>query len=249
MADPNALGSEMPFTHHLAELRQRLSRALLGMCVATIITYNWSELLFAMLTGPIRDSFTDFELIGTGPSEAFVCKLKVSIAAGILISAPYSFYQLWLFILPGLHENERRFAVPFILGSTLFFLLGTGFCFYVVLPFAFQFFSEEFVSIGVRPNIRIGEYLGFVMKMCLVFGVVFELPILSYFLARMKMLTHTFLLKNLRYAIVIIFIVAAILTPPDVVTQCLLAVPLVIIYGMCIAVAYYTAPRETPPQG
>lgn len=239
--------AEMPFTHHLAELRARLLRIFLGVSVMTIVTYNWAEALFAFLTGPIRGSFGDFELIGTGPSEAFVCKLKVAIAAGVLLSCPYTFYQLWLFVVPGLHDHEKKFALPFIVGTSLCFILGTAFCFYVVMPFAFQFFFEEYVSIGVRANIRIGEYLSAIVKMCLVFGGVFELPILSFFLARMRLLSHEFLLKNFRYAVVIIFIVAAILTPPDVVTQCLLAAPLLVIYGLCIGVAKYATPKPSTP--
>ena len=232
----------MPFLEHLSELRKRLIQVLLGVCVTTVITYNWSNVLFNFLTIPIRAAFENLELIGTGPTDAFVSKLKVGLTAGLVLSSPWSFYQLWLFILPGMHEKERRFAKPFIALSTLCFVSGLAFCFYLVLPVAFAFFSDEFLSVGVQPQIRIGEYLGFVVKLCLVFGVIFELPIVAYFLARMGMLSHKMLLGNVRWAIVGIFIIAGILTPPDVVSQCLLAAPLLVIYGLCIGVTYYAHP-------
>ena len=226
--------SEMPFIEHLAELRTRIMHAAIGVLIGTSLSYFWVESLFAMLTEPIRGSFTNLELIGTGPADAFVCKLKIGVAAGILLSCPWIFYQLWLFVAPGLHETERRFAAPFVAFSSSFFLAGCAFCFYLVLPVAFRYFSDEFVSVGVRPSIRIEEYLPFVVKMCLVFGGVFELPIGCYFLARMGLITHAGMIKNFRYAVVVIFIVAAILTPPDVVSQCMLAGPLLVIYGLCI---------------
>lgn len=256
MAAENALG-EMPFREHLAELRNRLIKGVVGLFVATLLAYNWASECFAFVIAPLRSyianaqaaaavsgSMQRIELIGTGPTEAFVVKLKVAIAFGILLSSPWSFYQLWRFIAPGLHEHERQYAIPFVLASTLLFLLGSAFCFYGVFPFAFAFFFEEFESIGVTPSIRIGEYLGFTMKLVLVFGLIFELPLVSYFLTRFRLLTHSWLLKNFRYAVVIIFIVAGILTPPDVVTQLLLAGPLLVIYGVCIGIAYYFAPRE-----
>jgi sec-independent protein translocase protein TatC len=240
-------GTEMPFLQHLAELRTRLLRIIIGGSVATMLTYQYADVLFIWLTIPIRGSFEQLELIGTGPAEAFIAKLKVGVAAGLVLSAPYSFYQLWLFVAPGLHEHERRFTLPFVLLSTLFFLCGIFFCFHIVLPVAFAYFSGEFVSVGVHPNIKIGEYFDFVTKMCLVFGVIFELPIVAYFLARMKLLSHKALLSRFRYSLVGIFVVAGILTPPDVVSQMLLAGPLLVIYGMCIGVTYYAYPKESAP--
>jgi sec-independent protein translocase protein TatC len=242
MASHDNPTAEMPFLQHLSELRKRLLFAISGIAVVTLITYSWADALFLFLTQPIQNSFSNMEFIGTGPADAFLCKLKVGVAAGIVLSSPFSFYQLWLFIAPGLHEHERRMALPFIFLSTLFFLCGISFCFFSVLPVAFSFFSEEFVSVGVHPNIRMDEYLGFVIKMSLVFGSIFELPIVAYFLARMKLISHTGLLKHFRYAIVGIFVIAGILTPPDVVSQCLLAGPLLIIYGLCIGIAYYVNP-------
>ena len=255
MAANNTLG-EMPFREHLSELRNRLIKVVGGVFVATLLAYNWAAECFAFVIAPLRWYIAQantaaattgvaqrIELIGTGPTEAFVVKLKVAIAFGVLLSSPWSFYQLWRFIAPGLHEHERRYALPFVFASTALFLIGSAFCFYGVFPFAFEFFFDEFASIGVTPSIRIGEYLGFTIKLVLVFGLIFELPLASFFLTRFRLLTHTWLLRNFRYAVVVIFIVAGILTPPDVVTQLFLAGPLLVIYAVCIGIAYYFAPK------
>ena len=249
--------SEMPFTEHLAELRDRIIKSLLCILVASVICFAWAEPLFMFLTDPLYDALDAinrslsekdkqvvFKFIGTGPAEAFIVKLKVAIGAGILLASPLLFYQLWQFIVPALHKHEQRFAVPFVFFSTVFFLAGASFCFIVVLPFAFNFFLKEYASIGVAPDLKIGEYLSFTIRILLIFGLVFELPVFSYFLARMRLLTHRWLLNKGRYAIVGMFIVAAMLTPPDVITQCLLAVPLLVLYAICIAVTYLAYPKE-----
>lgn len=233
---------EMPFLDHLRELRGCLVRMLIGIAVGMCLCLAWSEVLFQLLTYPVRIGFLGAKLIGTGPADAFIIKLKVAAFAGMLLSSPWSFYQLWRFISPGLHEHERKHAMPFVLCASIFFLSGVTFCFTIVLPYAFSFFNAEYQSLGVSPDLRIGEYLSFVLTLCFVFGGMFELPVLSYFLARMGILHYQWLIKNLRYAIVIIFIIAAILTPPDVVSQMLLAIPMLILFGMCIGIAYAFGP-------
>lgn len=230
---------DMPFLEHLGELRDRVSAILIGALVAAVVCYYWATELFHFLTSPLLGAAHAVEFIGTGPAEAFIVKMKVAVAAGVVLSSPLSFYQLWKFVSPGLLESERKFALPFVFCSTIFFLSGVAFCFYLVLPIAFQFFEAEYVSIGVKPQIKIGEYLGFVLKLMIVFGGVFELPILSYFLARTGILTHQWLLKHVRVAIVVIFIAAAIFTPPDVISQLLLALPLLAIYGLAIVICIY----------
>lgn len=228
----------MPFTQHLEELRDRLTKALIAVFVASIVCFFFISDIFKVITGPLSESFENASLIGTGPADAFIVKLKLAIAAGVILALPFCFSQAWGFIKPGLHDNERKYATPFVILSTLFFISGVVFCFELILPFAFSFFAEEFLSLGVNPTIKIDQYFSFVLKLLLVFGVVFELPILSFFLARLGLLSHTWLIKKARYIIVCIFLAAAILTPPDAVTQVLLALPLCIIYGICIGVAY-----------
>lgn len=237
--------AEMPFLDHLRELRKRLIIACCAIGVGAILCFTWSEALFSILTSPLRNSFSNLTLIGTGPADAFVIKLKLSIIAGLVLTSPISFYQLWLFVVPGMHENERKFAIPFVWASTAFFLVGILFCFNVVLPTAFHYFSDEFGSISVTPNIRVGEYLGFATTFLLIFGVVFEMPVLCYFLARMGLVTHKLLIEKGRMAIVIIFIAAGVLTPtPDVLSQMLLAGPLLVLYALCIGVAYWVEKKK-----
>lgn len=234
----------MPFLEHLAELRGCLARAIAAIVVCAVFSFLWAGELFSLLGAPLEAHFKNAELIGTGPAEAFIVKLKVSLGAGVLFASPFWFYQLWRFIAPGLHQNEKKFAIPFVFASTVCFLTGIAFCFFLIFPYAFDFFNDEFSSIGVSPQIRIGEYLSFAIKLLLVFGVVFELPILSFFLARLGLLSHHWLIKNGRYAIVVVFIAAAILTPPDVITQIFLALPLTILYLICIVIAYFFHPDK-----
>lgn len=233
--------SEMPFLEHLTELRVCLIHTFAGITVATIISYFWSDLIFSLLTKPIRDNFQEIALIGTGPAEAFMVKIKAAFISGFVFSSPYTSLQIWKFIAPGLHESEKKFALPFIVSTCLFFILGISFCYFAVFPFAFQFFRDEYASINVAANIKIGEYLSFITKLLIVFGLVFEVPVLSYLLARMGVLTHTWLIAKIRYAIVAIFIIAGVLTPPDVISQLLLALPLIVFYAMCIGITYWVS--------
>ena len=229
----------MPFLDHLSELRARIWRVLIGVVGGGITSFLWANSLFSALTSPIRNNFENVSLIGTGPADAFLTKILVALASGVVISSPNSFYQLWRFIEPGLHERERKQALPFVFFSTFFFLVGISFCFFLVLPFAFQFFSKEFISIGLSPQIRISEYLSFVVKLLLVFGGMFELPIAVFLLGRLGIVTHKQLKDQFRVAIVVIFIIAAIVTPPDVITQLMLAIPLCGLYYCCIFVCRY----------
>lgn len=228
----------MPFLQHLAELRSCLLHTVSAIGISAFLSFIWAGALFDFITAPLREHFGDASLIGTGPAEAFLVKLKVSIMCGFLLSAPYTFYQVWRFVSPGLYQKERRLAVPFVLGSSICFFVGVSFCFYVIFPFAFRFFLAEFASIGVQPTIKIGEYLAFAIRLLLVFGTVFELPVLSFFFTRLGLINYRWLIKQGRYAIVITFVMAAILTPPDVVTQVLLALPLIVLYGLCIWISY-----------
>jgi len=229
----------MPFLEHLTELRSRLWWTVVGIVVGTVCSFLWANWLFEALSSPIRKNFENVALIGTGPADAFLTKILVAFASGAVLSAPNTFFQFWMFIAPGLHENERKQAMPFVLFSTMFFLIGISFCFFGVLPFAFKFFSDEFISIGLSPQIRISEYLSFVVKLLLVFGCMFEMPIIIFLLGRLGIVTHHQLKEHFRIAIVMIFVIAAIVTPPDVFTQLMLAIPLCALYYMCIFVCRY----------
>lgn len=226
----------MPFLEHFRELRGCFVRGAIGITVASAFGLWFSEDLFRFLSIPLLKNFSGAQLIGTGPAEAFMTKLKLGLAFGVIGSSPWLFFQAWHFIRPGLHEHERKWALPFVASTTIFFLLGISFCFFLVFPFAFQYFAEQYLSVGVVPQIRIGEYLSFLIQLLLVFGVLFELPIFSFLLARVGLLKRTFLVQHTRWAIVMIFVLAGILTPPDIITQILLAGPMIILYLLSMLV-------------
>lgn len=232
--------AKMPLTQHLEELRWRLIRSLLAAVIGAAICYNWADLLFAFLIRPlISQSNESLQLIGTGVTEAFFTKLKVSLIGGVFLGSPVIFHQVWKFVAPGLYQQEKRHVVPFVLCATVFFVLGAAFCYLSVFPVSYAFFLAQYTGIGIQPAIRISEYLSFSARMLLAFGLTFELPVITFFLARLGVVTHRMMLSYARYAILGVFIVAAILTPgPDVASQMLMAAPLMILYLVSIGVAY-----------
>jgi sec-independent protein translocase protein TatC len=229
----------MPLMGHLEELRSRLVKALITVGIAFLPAYAFANYLFVFLTQPLEAIPNPPPLIGTSPAEAFFTKLKVAFIAAFFGASPVVFYQVWQFVAPGLYEHEKRYVWPFVLFGTFFFLLGAGFCHAVVLPVGYAFFLEQYKTIGVQAMLRVSEYLTFTARMLLAFGVTFELPVLAFFFARVGLITHKTLLGFFRYAVLGIFILAAVLTPgPDVASQFLLAAPLLLLYSLSIGVAY-----------
>lgn len=238
--------SRMPVLEHLRELRIRLIRSVLAIGVGFMIAYFIADQLFNALTWPIRDvSHGKVLLIGTGVGEAFFTKIKVALVAGLFIASPAVFYEIWKFIAPGLYTRERRMALPFIVFATIFFAAGGYFCWAVVFKIGYAFFLSEYSSIGITPTIRISEYLAFSAKLMLAFAVTFEMPIFAFFLTRLGMIDHTMMLRQFRYAILGIFVVSAALTPPDMVSQFLLAIPLLLLYALSIGVSYIFRERKS----
>jgi sec-independent protein translocase protein TatC len=237
----------MPLTAHLEELRTRLIRALLAIGVGFALSYGFSERLVAWLLRPLTALRPDEALvIGTGVTDAFFTKLKVALIAGVFVASPAIFYQAWQFVAPGLYEKEKRVALPFSIAASFFFVAGAVFCYYLVFPVAFRFFLKEFASVGIAAQIRVSEYLTFTSRMLLAFGITFELPVATFFLARVGMVTHRTMIGFARYAIVVIFIVAAVLTPgPDMASQFLMAAPLLVLYALSIGIAWLVARRRS----
>jgi sec-independent protein translocase protein TatC len=237
----------MSFTEHLEELRWCLLRSLAAVAISSVLCYAFSDAIFGFVVAPLRQSLRPGQnLIGTSITEAFFIEIKVALAAGAVFSSPYIFFQIWRFIAPGLSGSEKKLVVPFVLCATGFFLGGAYFCYRVVLPVAFQYFIEQYGTMGVTPALRIGEYFTFFFRMVLAFGATFELPVFTFFLVRLGIWDHRFMLRSFRYAIVIIFVLAAILTPtPDVVNQSLLALPMLVLYILSIGVAYVWRKKET----
>lgn len=235
----------MPLTAHLEELRSRVIRMLLAAGVGLLVCYGLAEEIVAALLAPLTH-LDGANIIGTGVTDAFFTKLKVAFVAGLFVAGPVIFYQAWAFVAPGLYETEKRLALPFSIVASLFFVAGAVFCYLVVFPIAFRFFLAEFGTLGISPEIRVSEYLTFTSRMLLAFGVTFELPVVTFFLARIGVVTHRLMLAWFRYAVVAIFVLAAVLTPgPDVASQLLMAGPLLLLYGMSIGVAWAAA-RPSP---
>jgi sec-independent protein translocase protein TatC len=242
----------MPLTAHLEELRARLIKSLLAVGVGFLLAYGWAEPIFIFLARPLlRVSAGDATLIGTGIAEAFFTKLKVSFIAGVFLASPAVLYQVWKFVAPGLYARERRYAVAFVTAGTACFLLGAAFCYQVIFSVGYAFFLGEYQTMGVTPTLRISEYVTFSARLLLAFGVTFELPVLAFFLALTGVITADHLISWWRYAIVTIFIVAAVLTPADVASQLLMAAPLLVLYGISIGVARLAqrARRAPAPAG
>ena len=229
---------EMPFLEHLEELRWRAIRILIAVAALTIGCFFVSDYMLNFLLYSTKNLQFDINLQVLKIQTVFVIKLELALIFGIVLSLPYILYQIWQFVAPGLLEKERKYVFPVIFFATLSFLTGAGFAYFIIVPIALDFFLSLAPS-SVTNNIALDFYFGFVARIVLVFGVVFELPVVSLFLTKIGLLTPEFLKKYRRYAIVIIFIAAAILTPPDPTTQVMLAIPLVVLYEFTIWISYF----------
>lgn len=241
----------MSILGHLNELRRRLFRIVIIVILGFVAFYGVSEPLYGFLSAPLQACMPEgSKLIYTSPQGAFFTYMKVALVASLFGTSPFSFYQLWAFIAPGLYREEKKAILPLAFCSSIFFLAGAAFCFFLVFPIAFQFFMG-FATDTIVPMISVEEYLSFALKLLLAFGIVFEMPLFAYFLSRFGLLTPEFMRRTRRYAILVIFIVAAILTPPDVFSQCLMALPMLVLYEVSIyvsAMAYKKKEDKTEPQ-
>lgn len=225
---------KIPFTGHLEELRRRLIVCFIAVGIGFVLSYGFKEKLFQILTRPLISVMeTGDKLIFTGLPEAFFTYLKVAFLSGIILATPIIFYEFWMFVAPGLYDKEKRLMFPIVFLSTLFFVGGSFFGYFIVFPYGFKFFLG-FASETIRPLPSMREYLSFASKLLLAFGVVFELPLIITFLAKLGMVSVSFLKKNRKYAVLLFFVGAAILTPPDVVTQIMMALPLMVLYEISI---------------
>jgi len=223
-----------PFTAHLEELRKRLIRCFIAVGIGFVAAYGFKERLFKILVYPLVSVMKEGQtLIYTGLPEAFFTYLKVAFLAGLILASPVLIYQFWMFVAPGLYRKERRILVPIVLLSSFFFIGGALFGYFIVFPWGFKFFLG-FATETIRPLPSMKEYFGFAAKLLLAFGLVFELPLVLTFLARLGIVSVDFLKKNRKYALLLFFAGAAILTPPDVVTQIMMALPLIILYEISI---------------
>ena len=226
--------AKLPFTSHLEELRKRLIYCFIAVGVGFVASYAFKEKLFQVLVRPLIGVMkTGDTMVFTGLPEAFFTYLKVAFLSGIMLAAPIIIYQFWMFVAPGLYEKEKRMMIPIIFLSTLFFLGGALFGYFIVFPWGFKFFLG-FANDTIRALPSMKEYLSLSAKLLIAFGLVFELPLVITFLAKLGVVSVDFLKKNRKYAILLFFAGAAIITPPDVVTQIFMAMPLMLLYEISI---------------
>ncbi len=236
---------KMSFLQHLDELRVRLIHSLIAVCVGFALCWNWHEEIFHFLTQPLRRAFPDVKFIYTSPSEALLLYMKMTFFVGIFLAAPYILYQLWAFIAPGLYPNERGYVVPFVTMGSLFFIAGAAFGHFYLFPITFHFLGA-FGGADMQFLPKIDEYYSFYSWFLLGLGLVFQLPVIIFVLSRIGLVTPGFLLRQIKWAVLVSFIVAAVITPtPDMITQTLLALPMLGLYLLGVAVAWmFGKPRR-----
>ncbi len=241
---------KLPVTAHLGELRKRITISLIALVIGFGFSFYFSEYIFQLLTLPLR-GVVNFSLeapfisiketgnpaqnlVFLAPAEALWMHFKISLISGFIISSPIIFYEGWKFVAPGLLSKEKRHALPFAVVTTFLFLLGALFCFFFVLPFTMNFLLTYKTGV-LQPMLSVGRYIDFSLKFILAFGVVFELPVVLVFLTKIGIVSPTSLAKNRKYAILLAFVAAAILTPtPDAFNQTLMAFPIVLLYELGI---------------
>src|SRR4051812_4098071 len=246
--DDTSAAGKMSFLEHLDELRKRIVRSCLAIAFGVLATFYWIEPIFNFLLAPTRRALPPgVKLIYTEPGEAFGLYITVALIAGAAVGAPFIMYQVWAFIAPGLYSNEKRMAIPFVVLTTLGFLGGAAFNHYVAFPFMMVFFASfNTPDLAFMP--RLDDVFGLYTKMLLGMGIVFQLPTVVFFLAKMKMVTARFLWKHGKYAILIIFVVAAVITPTgDMMTQVIFASPMVGLYVLSIGIAWLVGPKRLRP--
>ncbi len=237
--------NKAPLTDHLGELRKRLLIALIAVGIAFGFCFNYSENIFSILISPLdytleistHNPYISFipaakkiNLVFLAPAEALWMHIKIAFISAFIITSPVIFYEIWKFISPGLLAKEKRYALPFVFTTTFLFLVGAGFCFMIILPFAMNFLLT-YKTANLQPMISVGKYIDFCLKFILAFGAIFELPVATVFATKMGLVTTDFLAKNRKYAVLIAFIAAALLTPtPDAFNQALMAIPIIILY-------------------
>ena len=237
----------MPFLDHLEELRWCLIRSIISISIASIIAFIFASKILTLLMLPYIRLPEELRLAPMqylSPAGGFMMHIKVAVFAGIIIALPYVFYEIWKFVVPGLLDKERKYAPVIISATTICFLMGAVFAFMIILPFGLRFLFA-YQTKWMVANLRIDDYLSFVTRVILAFGVVFELPVISFILTRIGILTPRFLTSKRRYSIVLIFVVAAILTPPDPLTQIMMATPLLVLYEVSIVVSKMVYRKES----
>jgi sec-independent protein translocase protein TatC len=248
--DDDGSGPKMSFLEHLDELRKRIINALLGVLVGVFVAFAFVEHIVNFIWGPMRKVLPPgVKLIYTAPAEAFSLYIQISLLAGVLLTAPWVMYQVWLFISPGLHSNEKKFALPFVLFTSIGLLCGAAFNHYIAFPFMMRFLAS-FSGVDLVFMPRIEDTFDMYLKMALGMAAVFQLPTVVFFLAKLNLVSARFLWSKGKYAILLAFIIGAIVTPTgDPINQTIFAAPIVVLYFLSIIIAWVVGPvsRKGPP--
>jgi sec-independent protein translocase protein TatC len=242
--DDESQGASMSFLEHLDELRKRIINSCIAIGVGILVGFAFIDRIFNFLMAPTRKVLPPgVKIIYTQPGEAFAMYINISLFVGAVIAAPYVMYQVWLFIAPGLYSKEKRMAIPFVLFTTAGFIGGIVFNHYVAFPFLMQFFASfNGADLAFMP--RLEDTFGLYTKMLLGMGLIFQLPTVVYFLAKMKLVTARFLWQHGKYAILIAYVIAAVVTPTgDPFNQTIFAAPMIALYFLSIAIAWIVNPR------
>jgi len=236
--------ASMSLLEHIEDLRKRLFRIVAGIFVGFLICLGFARDIYGFLSKPLEELLSaDQKLVFTKIQSPFILYMKVALLAGIFLALPWILYQIWKFISPGLYKREKRLVTPFVFFSSVAFISGAAFGYYILFPYAFNFLLE--IGKEFKPMISVDEYFKLVNRLLLALGVVFELPILIFFLAKLGIVTHRFLIKNFHWAVILSVIFGAALTPPDIFSQVMLAAPLLVLYGLGIIIAWMiTRKRE-----
>ena len=230
---------QMSLVHHLGELRKRLITATIAVLVSFIFTYTFSEELYALLAAPVLAALpVDNEFLAfTGVVEPFYTYLKVALTAAVVLASPVIFYEIWAFAAPGLLSGEKRWFIPVVATSVIFFLIGVLFAYLVVFPVAFKFLLS-YAAAELKPLLSMGLYFSFATKMLIAFGAIFEMPLFVLVLSRLGLVSAANLIGWWKYALLFAVVVGALLTPPDVFSQTLMAAPIMVLYAISILVAH-----------
>jgi sec-independent protein translocase protein TatC len=234
---------EASFVEHFTELRSRLIKSLVYLFILFVISYTFAESIYNFLVEPyadaVKDDGTNRRLIFTALHETFVTYLKVAFFTAFFVGSPMILIQIWKFIAPGLYRNEKKALLPYLIATPVLFLLGGMLVYYLVMPLAIKFFlsfetSAQINSLPIQLEAKVNEYLSLIMRLIFAFGLSFQLPVLLNLLARVGIVDSEYLIKRRKYVVVIIFAVAAVLTPPDPITQIGLGIPLLLLYELSI---------------
>ena len=228
---------EMTFLEHLEDLRKRLFYAIIALFVGVVPGWIFAKDIYKILARPVTQYLpAGTKLAFTGLTAPFMVYMKVAFLASLFVMSPFVFLQIWYFIAPGLYQKEKKYVIPFVFMTTFFFSLGAVFGYLFVFPWACRFFLK--IASDFQPVIKVDEYFGLAVKVLLSIALVFELPTLVFFLAKMGLITARWMIKNFKYAVLLVFVIAAVITPtPDPITQSIVAVPMLALYGLGILIA------------